>query len=154
MAINIKGIEFLPAKSAKSKSTRGGRTIDADVTFGTGATKRDGSIEYTMRIGLAQPFAKLARFRKGERFNLFFARKEKLGVITKAENGEFQLLGGEGGARLDLITVIGPEDNIPFIAQTTGCESEICKDGSIVFMLPDCVSFDINLRAEADNKKQ
>jgi hypothetical protein len=153
MTINIKGIEFLPAKSAKNKNTRGGRTLDADVTFGTGSTKRDGAVEYTMRIGIAQQFAKLARFRRGERFDVFFAPKEKLGVITKAENGYFQLLGGEGGARLDLKAVISPDDNIPFVAQTAGCEAEICKDGSVVFMLPDCVSFDRNLRAEADAKQ-
>jgi hypothetical protein len=153
MAINIKGIEFLPAKSSKSKSTRGGRTLDADVTFGTGATKRDGSTEYTMRIGIAQSFARLARFRKSERFDVFFAPNEKLGVITKSENGYFQLLGGEGGARLDLKAVIGPDDHIPFVAQTVGCEAEVCKDGSVVFMLPDCVSFDRNLRAEADAKQ-
>jgi hypothetical protein len=152
MAINIKGIEFVPAK-APSASSGGRRAYQSDVTFGTGATARDGHIEYTMRIGLAQSFAKLARFRKGERFDVHFAVREKIGMIIKADNGRFRLLGGDGNARLELKTVICDDDNIPFSSQTVECESEIGKDGSVIFLLPDCVSFDRNLRAEADGKK-
>ena len=152
MAINIKGIEFLPAKAASSDCGKG-RTLGADVTFGTGAANRDGSIEYSMRIGIAQSFAKLARFRKKERFDVHFAPKEKIGMIVKSDNGRLQLLGGEGNARLELKTTISAKDTIPYVASTVECESEIHKDGSIIFLLPDCVSFDRNLRAEADAKK-
>jgi hypothetical protein len=152
MAISIKGIEFVPAK-APCTAAGGRRAYQSDVTFGTGATSRDGCMEYTMRIGLAQSFAKLARFRKGDRFDVHFAVREKIGMIVKADDGRFRLLGGEGNARLELKTVIAADDTIPFSSHTVECESEIGKDGSVIFLLPDCVSFDRNLRAEADAKK-
>jgi hypothetical protein len=151
--IKVEGFDFKPAKDYASIKTGKGYVLSDDVTFATNASMRkSGGVIYSMRLAISASIAKKARLQLGDKIAIYFDKKNMAGMLVRANNSRLTLTGKPGKGRLEVKTTWTPEDNIPTVARTVGCPSEVTDDG-ILFMLPDCVSFDRNLRAEADAKK-
>jgi hypothetical protein len=146
----VKGYDFKPAKPPGTTRTGKGFMLPEDVTFSTNASERKpGHVIYSMRLAISAAIAKKARLVLGDKIAVFFDRKNMAGILVRTNSGTLKLTGKPGKGRLEVKTTWRPGDNIPTVATTIGCLSEVTDDG-IIFMLPDCVSFDRNLRAEAD----
>ena len=152
-SIKVDGFNFEPAKKYANTRTGKGYVLPDDVTFATGASNRKpGSVIYSMRLAISASIARKAHLRLGDKVAIYFDRKNMAGMLVRSNGSRLKLTGKPGKGRLEVKTTWTPEDNIPTVAKTIGCPSEVTDDG-ILFMLPDCVSFDRNLRAEADAKQ-
>jgi hypothetical protein len=146
MGISVKGFKFEPIEPA-NRGGRSGAFSEWDLIFATDRKSVAGGVTYGMRIGISQAFAKKARIIDGDRVEILFDKEEKAGLIRRVNDGGHQISSyGKKNTRLYIKPTIKP--GMPTVAETVGCPSEILDEG-IMFLLPDCVSFDRNLRAEA-----
>jgi hypothetical protein len=147
MAIKIKGYNFVPVTTGRKNGSHRGFSDD-DVVFATDITGQHSNL-YAMRIGVPAKVAKAARIKPGDRVTVAFDKPNKCALIQWNREGTHTVSKGSG-SRFYVKFNIQP--GMPTVAKSCGCPCEADEDG-IIFMLPDCVSFDRNLRAEADAKQ-
>jgi hypothetical protein len=147
MAIKIKGYNFVMVEPARKGGTNRGFSPD-DVVFATDITGNNSNL-YALRIGLPVSAAKAARIKPGDKVKVGFDKPNKCVLVQWNREGDYTVSKGSG-SRLYIKFNVQP--GMPTVTESCGCPCEADDEG-IVFMLPDCVSFDRNLRAEADAKK-
>jgi hypothetical protein len=151
--MNIDGIEFAMVQPAR----RGGSANQAkfgedDVVLSIDKSGAKGVAAYALRISIHKSLAKKARLIEGDVIQFGFNQQKGVGIIRRVNGDGYKLSGCSKKSGRLYIKPNWRKSEMPSMVQPVGCPSEI-KDEGIVFMLPDCVSFDRNLRAEADAKK-
>ena len=153
MTMNIDGVEFVMVKPAR----RGGANSQAkfandEVVLSIDKSGAKGTVAYSLRISLHKSLAKKARLIEGDYIQFGFSQESGIGVIRRVNDDGYRLSGCRKKSDRLYIKPNWRQGLMPSVASSIGCPSEI-KDDGIVFILPNCVSFDRNLRAEADGKK-
>jgi hypothetical protein len=149
----VDGIEFAMIQPAR----RGGAGSQAkfssdEVVLSIDKSGAKGAVAYSLRISIHKTIAKKARLIEGDRIQFGFNQEKGIGIIRRVNDGGYRLSGCNKKSDRLYIKPNWRKGLMPSVASSVGCPSEI-KDEGIIFMLPDCVSFDRNLRAEADAKQ-
>ena len=147
MTIKIKGFNFVPV----SPGRKGGaytQFAKDEVIFATDDAGRQSPGQYAVRIGVPVSIMKQARINPGETVIVAFDAEHRCGLIQFSRYSGYKVSKGNGNRNYVKFNL---KPGVPTVAESCGCRCEVTEDG-IIFMLPDCVSFDRNLRAEADAK--
>jgi hypothetical protein len=149
----VDGIEFAMIQPAR----RGGAASQArfandEIVLSIDKSGSKGVVAYSLRISIHKTLAKKARLIQGDHIQFGFNQDKGIGIIRRVNEGGYRLSGCNKKSDRLYIKPNWRKGLMPSVAASVGCQTEI-NDAGIVFMLPDCVSFDRNLRAEADGKK-
>lgn len=120
-----------------------------EVTFAIDKGTSKGVSCYALRIAVPKEIAKKARFIEGDTVDILFDKEERAGLIKRIIGKGWTLSKWKTSARLTV--KLRWNNGMPSVASCVSCPCEITPDG-IVFFLPECVSFDHNLREEAGKK--
>jgi len=107
-------------------------------------SKGDKGSLFCMRIGIPVKTAKKARFVAGDKVEVLFDVADRVGLVRRVSSGGYTLCKHHENSRLTVKATYYP--GMPTVSDSVGCLSDVTDDG-IVFMLPDSVSFEKNLRA-------
>ena len=147
MTIELNGYNFVPVIPGRKGVSQQAFKND-EIVFATDMTGRSSKL-YAVRIGVPAAIAKEARLIPMDRVLVAFDRENKCGLIQRIHSGGHSVSKWNGSRHY---IKFNHQAGMPTVAKSCGCPCEVTSDG-IIFMLPDCVSFDRNLRAEADGKK-
>jgi hypothetical protein len=125
---------------------RHGSYSPEDIVIATDRAGFKAERRYSLRIAIGHSVAKKARLIKGDRVDILFDRGARAGLLRRVTNGGWKLTSGSIKDKLFVKVQLKP--GMPTIASPAGCPCEVTDDG-IIFTLPDEVSFDRNMRAEA-----
>jgi hypothetical protein len=153
--VKIRDFDLGPPIRPMVRGGSGGRAVDDPVVYAVDICGVDGSKRsYAVRIAMREDIADQARIRPGDLVEVEFDKNGKGGVVRRVINGKgFSVLSAsKKGGRLYFKMTL--RAGLPTVAKSVGCEASV-ENGAVVFAFPadTKVSFDINLRAEADAKQ-
>jgi hypothetical protein len=154
--VSIKDFDLGPPIRPMTRGGNGGSASDAPVVYAVDICGvHGGNRSYAIRIAMREDIADKARIRTGDIVHVEFDKNGKGGVVFRVIEGKgFRVLSAsKKGGRLYFKMTLRP--GVPTVAKPVDCDASIEKLGVVVFAFPDAavVSFDRNLRAEADGKK-
>jgi len=156
MAIKIKDFDLGPPVRPMARGGNGGRGSGSPVVYAVDICGvHGGKRSYAIRIAMREDIADHARIRTGDIVEVEFDKNGRGGVVRRVVEGKgFRVLSAsKRGGRLYFKVTL--REGIPTVAGSIECDAAVEKLGVVVFAFPPAaaVSFDRNLRAEADAKQ-